>query len=202
MTATNITRLASRPVYRGLASHGPVPSLMVADARGAEALLRLAASDPLVMPQAHVIYLPLGSDLGSRLKSLEPASYIEAVSYPAILSRLRKLLAEASMSTRLYLAGTEGLIGQVTAEALDVGLQPDAIETEHLGSAARRMHCVHCKGVTENVTIDPFVCSHCGLTLFVRDHYSRRLAAFQGVCVDAETPGVIPEAKEIKACEG
>jgi predicted RNA-binding Zn-ribbon protein involved in translation (DUF1610 family) len=51
--------------------------------------------------------------------------------------------------------------------------------------------------MTENVTATPFTCSHCGLSLFVRDHYSRRLGAFQGVCVDAEEPGVLPPVEEI-----
>jgi dimethylamine monooxygenase subunit C len=52
---------------------------------------------------------------------------------------------------------------------------------------------VHCKGITENVATDPFRCGHCGLNLFVRDHYSRRIAAFQGVNIDAEDPGQVPE---------
>ena len=34
--------------------------------------------------------------------------------------------------------------------------------------------------------------------LFVRDHFSRRLGAFQGVCIDAETPGDVPEPVEIR----
>ena len=72
-----------------------------------------------------------------------------------------------------------------------------AIQTEHRGSVARRMQCVHCKGITEDVMIDPFQCSHCGLNLFVRDHYSRRLAAFQGVCIDAEEPGNVPLSVEL-----
>jgi predicted RNA-binding Zn-ribbon protein involved in translation (DUF1610 family) len=59
------------------------------------------------------------------------------------------------------------------------------------------MQCVHCKGITEDVETDPFVCGHCGLNLFVRDHYSRRLAAYQGVCIDAEDPGNVPESKGI-----
>jgi hypothetical protein len=54
---------------------------------------------------------------------------------------------------------------------------------------------VHCKGFTENVTTNPVACAHCGLTLLVRDHYSRRIGAFQGVCVDAEAPGEVPEMK-------
>lgn len=67
-----------------------------------------------------------------------------------------------------------------------------AIEAEQRGSLARRVQCVHCKGITESVTTQPFVCSHCGLTLLVRDHYSRRIAPFQGVCIDAEEPGAVP----------
>jgi dimethylamine monooxygenase subunit C len=31
----------------------------------------------------------------------------------------------------------------------------------------------------------------------VRDHYSRRLAAFQGVCIDAEEPGSAPPPEEM-----
>lgn len=84
-------------------------------------------------------------------------------------------------------------------DAQDAGLPHDAIQTEHRGSGARRMQCVHCKGITENVETDPFVCSHCGLHLFVRDHYSRRHAAFQGVRVDAEDHGNIPKARGIYA---
>ena len=35
------------------------------------------------------------------------------------------------------------------------------------------------------------------VNLFVRDHYSRRLAAYQGVCIDAEDPGNVPAPKGI-----
>jgi hypothetical protein len=76
--------------------------------------------------------------------------------------------------------------------ALEEGIDFGSIVTEHRGSEARRVQCVHCKGITDNVTTQPFICSHCGLTLLVRDHYSRRLAAFQGVCIDAEEPGSAP----------
>ena len=90
------------------------------------------------------------------------------------------------MGLRVYLAGTEGLIGQAMQAALEAGIDHTSIQTEHRGSLARRMQCVHCKGITEDVTTQPATCSHCGLLLLVRDHYSRRLAAFQGVCINAE----------------
>ena len=101
------------------------------------------------------------------------------------------------MGTRLYLAGTEGLIGQAMRVATEAGMDHGAIETEHRGSLARRVQCVHCKGITEAVTTQPVTCAHCGLTLLVRDHYSRRIAAFQGVCIDAEEPGVVPPTEDL-----
>ena len=80
---------------------------------------------------------------------------------------------------------------------LEGSIPHTAIQTEHRGLIARRMQCVHCKDITEDVEMDPFICAHCGLSLYVRDHYSRRIAAYQGVCVDAEDPGNIPEQKRI-----
>jgi predicted RNA-binding Zn-ribbon protein involved in translation (DUF1610 family) len=107
---------------------------------------------------------------------------------------LTKVLADARMGTQFYLAGSEGLIGQAERDIMATGIPFAAIQKEHRGSTLRRVQCVHCKGITENVATDPFKCSHCGLNLFVRDHYSRRLAAFQGVNIDAEDPGEVPPA--------
>ena len=91
----------------------------------------------------------------------------------------------------------EGFIGQAMLVALDYGMDHPSIITEHRGSLARRGQSGHCKGITDDVTTSPFACSHCGLTLLVRDHYSRRLAAFQGVNIDAEEPGSAPQPKEL-----
>lgn len=190
--------IKSRPVYAPLESHGAAPAIILCNAEGAAAILDLVARDASVLDQAQLIYIPAGSDYGPRLEALGARMYHQGPSYPAILPRFRKALADATMSTRLYLAGTEGLIGEASAEAISAGLPRQSIQSEHRGSIARRMQCVHCKGVTEDVTTDPFTCAHCGLTLFVRDHFSRRLGAFQGVCVDAETPGDIPETQEIR----
>lgn len=191
--------IQSRPVYGTLAARPGPAYLMIADAEGAEALLDLAGTAPDLMPKAHVIYIPkaTGATYTARLEALSPAQLYVGPSYPAALPRLRKALADAHMGLQIYLAGTEGLMGQAMQEAIAAGYPAGAIQTEHRGSLARRMQCVHCKGITEDVTTDPFVCSHCGLNLFVRDHYSRRIAAFQGVCIDAEDPGQVPPAKEL-----
>lgn len=189
--------ITSRPVYGTLEPRPGKAHLMIADAEGAEAILDLAAQDAGLMTKAHIIYIPKGTDFADKLRALKPAQFYEGPSYPASVQRIRKVLGDAHMGLQVYLAGTEGLIGQAMNEAVSAGIPASAIQTEHRGSVARRMQCVHCKGITEDVMTDPFVCSHCGLNLFVRDHYSRRLAAFQGVCIDAEDPGNVPAPVEL-----
>ncbi|MFX0542895.1 dimethylamine monooxygenase subunit DmmA family protein [Roseovarius sp. S4756] len=187
--------IKSRPVWGSLEARAGKHHLMIVDAEGAEAILDIAT--PELMAKAHIIYIPKGTDYEQKLRDLDPAILHVAPSYSASLPRLRRILQDAHMGLQIYLAGTEGLMGQAMQEATEAGIPHTAIQTEHRGSTARRMQCVHCKGITEDVEVDPFTCSHCGLTLFVRDHYSRRLAAYQAVCVDAEEPGNIPEQKGI-----
>lgn len=191
--------ISTRPKYADLVSRGSASALMLVEGAGAEAILDLAAKDASVMDRAHLIFIPSSTDFGPRLNALRPKQYHVGPSYPAILTRLKKALLDAHMGTQLYLAGSEEVIGLATAEALSAGLPLEAIQAEHRGAITRRMQCVHCKGITQGVDTDPFICSHCGLTLFVRDHFSRRLGAFQGVCVDAEDPGNVPDQRGISA---
>lgn len=187
--------IKSRPVW-GVLTPRPGPAhLFIADAHGAEAILEMAT--PEIMAKGHIIYIPRGEAFADKLRALKPAQFYEGPSYAASATRIRRVLQDAHMGVQLYLTGTEGLMGQAMHEAMQAGIDFSAIQTEHRGSVARRMQCVHCKGITEDVETDPFVCSHCGLNLFVRDHYSRRLAAYQGVCIDAEDPGNVPPSKGI-----
>lgn len=187
--------IKSRPVYGTLEARPGKHHLMIADAEGAEAILAIASPD--LMTKTHVIYLPRGTDFAPKLRKLGAVQFYEGPSYAAAVSRIRRVLQDAHMGLQVYLAGTEGVIGQAQNEAMQAGIPHTAIQTEHRGSVARRMQCVHCKGITEDVETDPFACSHCGLNLFVRDHYSRRIAAYQGVCIDAEDPGNVPAPKGI-----
>ncbi len=184
--------IKSRPVYTGFAiDENAQRHLFALEGEGARALLDqvkkvgkefLAVSEILHVGEAH----------GKELAALGADILWSAPTTPVLLNRLRQNLINARMGTRLYLSGTEGFIGQAMKVALEQGIDFGSIVTEHRGSEARRVQCVHCKGITDNVTTQPFTCSHCGLTLLVRDHYSRRLAAFQGVCIDAEEPGSAP----------
>lgn len=192
--------IKSRPVYGTLSPRAGKNHLFVADAEGASAILDFARQAPEgFFANAHIMFIPgrTGERFQSELKALKPAQYYEGPSVAAALPRLRQTLATAHMGLRIYLAGTEGLIGQAMQAALEAGIDHASIQTEHRGSLARRVQCVHCKGITEDVTTQPATCSHCGLLLLVRDHYSRRIAAFQGVCINAEDPTDIPQKEEI-----
>ncbi len=191
--------IRSRPVYAPLEPRAGHLHLIVADGEGAEAVIEMLAKandPPEMLAAAHVMYTPgpNGTDLTAPLRALGAAQLFRAPSIPALLPRLIRVLADAHMGTQFYLAGTEGLIGQAEREIMGTGFPFAAIQKEQRGSTVRRVQCVHCKGITENVATDPFKCSHCGLNLFVRDHYSRRQAAFQGVNIDAEDPGEVPES--------
>jgi predicted RNA-binding Zn-ribbon protein involved in translation (DUF1610 family) len=185
--------IRSRPVYGTLELRAGAAHLLIADAHGAEAILDVAT--PVMMAKAHIIYIPKGEPLEDKLRALKPAQFYVGPTYSAAESRIHKAFADAKMGLQVYLSGTEGLMGQAQHAAMQAGIPHTAIQTEHRGSTARRMQCVHCKGITEDVEVDPFQCAHCGLHLFVRDHYSRRLAAYQGVCIDAEDPGNLPAPK-------
>lgn len=187
--------IKSRPVWGTLEARPGKHHLMIAEAEGAEAVLALAS--PELMAKTHLIYIARGTDHGAALQALNPQHFREAPTYAAARPRIERVLQDAAMGLQVYLTGTEGMMGQAMLQATEAGIPHTAIQTEHRGSVARRMQCVHCKGITEDVETDPFICSHCGLNLFVRDHYSRRLAAYQGVCIDAEDPGNVPAAKGI-----
>jgi predicted RNA-binding Zn-ribbon protein involved in translation (DUF1610 family) len=197
-----VAGIKSRPVYTGLVLQPHARRhIFVLEGEGALALLdQRATLDDAILSRSEILYAPGGSPgrgHETALAALGARACWAAPTVPTLLFRLNGTLATARMGTRLYVAGTEGFIGQAMAVALDHGIDHASVITEHRGSLARRVQCVHCKGITEDVTASIFPCSHCGLALLVRDHYSRRLAAFQGVNVDAEEPGSAPAAEEV-----
>lgn len=197
-----ITGIKSRPTYSPLTPdlRGRV-HLLVGQGTGGTALLRFLGEMP---PSAEVRVLyaaeslsghdlsePLREQVGSRLCRTELQA--EAI------AELDRILSECTMGTRLYIAGSESFIGSAVQVALRYNLQADEMQREHSGTAARRVYCIHCRGTVENVTTNIVPCGQCGRHLLVRDHYSRRLAAYMGVMADAESPGQLPPIREVFA---
>jgi hypothetical protein len=199
-----VTGIKSKPVYAPLrADLGGRYHLMLGRGPGAAALLRVLAemeqSDPPALRKTRVLLVPeAGSELitvpfdhlGLRLISL----YSDTSS---LLDAFRLELQESLMGTRLYVAGPESFIGLAMKIALEFDLNKDEIRAEEVGTLARRVHCVHCRATTEGVRTNIVTCAGCGRWLLVRDHYSRRLAAYMGVMADAEAPGELPPIKEV-----
>lgn len=194
--------IKSRPMYPGLiadcyAKH----HVFVADGEGAQAIIDLFAQHGTqISGHITIIYAettPNSEAYTAQLAEL-PAEVVHNL--PTVVTALRRVgavLGSSRMGTRIYAAGSETLIGLVVQLAQASGMDPQAVMTEHRGALARRVQCVHCKGFTEDVTTNIVKCGHCGVNLLVRDHYSRRLAAFMGVCADAEAPGELPEIAEV-----
>jgi dimethylamine monooxygenase subunit C len=184
--------IKSRPIYTGLAIDANARRhLFALEGEGVEALQdQVKAVGPEFLKTSDILCV-------GPLPNVKANDMWSAPSTPVLLNRLSVNLLNAKMGTRLYLSGTEGFIGQAMKVALEQNIDFNSIRAEHRGSTARRVQCVHCKGITDGVKTSPYKCSHCGLNLLVRDHYSRRLAAFQGVCIDAEEPGTAPAPVEM-----
>ena len=189
-----ITGIKSRPVYDTLVPMtGGRTHVIAGQGSGGVAIARLASEMTPQQRAATTVIYSTASFSGHDHQGAVRASGVSRVdvvdSNAAAIQALDDVLASATMGLRLYLAGSESFIGTAMQVARVYDLGPDEILREHAGSLTRRVWCAHCDHYTEDVTRRLFVCSGCGLTLVVRDHYSSRLAAFQGVKADGEVPG-------------
>jgi predicted RNA-binding Zn-ribbon protein involved in translation (DUF1610 family) len=111
---------------------------------------------------------------------------------PHLFAHLRHRLAGEAIGLRLYAAGTEAFLWDAHNLARACGLGGGEIHLTRTGEPERRVYCTHCQTMIEGARVNIITCPGCRASLFVRDHFSRRLAAFMGVKVDAEVPGDVP----------
>jgi predicted RNA-binding Zn-ribbon protein involved in translation (DUF1610 family) len=111
---------------------------------------------------------------------------------PEMFAFLSHYLSRASIGLRFYAVGSEPFIWDAYNIGTGAGLTAAEMFLAQSGPPCRRVYCCHCKTMIDDVKETIAVCPGCGSSLQVRDHFSRRLAAFMGVKVDAETPGNIP----------
>lgn len=193
--------IKSKPVYPGLTPDTSARRhVLVGEGAGHEALKRTL--DGLVGTQETdaitVLYTPGGHPEGAQ-ELQDPAYPVPNVadSVHDVVSLLAQTLADAPMGTRLYVAGTEPFLWTIVRAARAHGMAEAATYMEHSGPIGRPVICIHCKTTEWSVSTTIYQCPGCGLNLFVRDHFSRRWGVYQGVCVDAEAPGEVPEAEEL-----
>jgi hypothetical protein len=210
-----VTGIKSKPVYAPLqADTRGRYHLMLGMGVGAAPLLRVIdemriADAAQALPNTRVLYVSDGGDAKAAADQSSTTPEVERfrvaavgnvqafAGTPALLEEFRSTLGNSLMGTRLYVAGPESFIGLVMKIALEFNLNKDEIRAEECGTLARRVYCIHCRATTENVRTNIVRCVECDRWLLVRDHYSRRLAAYMGVMVDAEAPGELPSLKEV-----
>jgi len=118
-------------------------------------------------------------------------------SVAVLFDNLKLRLAREKMGFRLYAIGSETFLADVQSLGTAAGLSRQEMALAQTGSLSRRIYCVHCRTLTDGAMDNVITCSGCGTSLFVRDHFSVRLAAFMGVVVDAEEPGALPEIETL-----
>ncbi|TGW05634.1 hypothetical protein EN788_46435, partial [Mesorhizobium sp. M2D.F.Ca.ET.145.01.1.1] len=124
--------IISRPIYGTLSPQPGKHHLFVADAEGALAIKDMAARAPAgFFDGAEIVFIagPDGKYVAA-LEALKPAQLHIAPSFASLLPRLKQTLTNAHMGLRLYLAGTEGLIGQAMQVALEAGIDHTSMQTE------------------------------------------------------------------------
>ncbi|WP_292331159.1 dimethylamine monooxygenase subunit DmmA family protein [Mesorhizobium sp.] len=127
--------------------------------------------------------------IGSLLNApgIEFGLHLDECAFCEVLSARMDAMPAAA---RLYVAGTESFLSLVRRQARDRGLAADVMLAEQAGAGARRAQCVHCKTVYDGIARRAFDCPRCGVTLVVRDHYSRRIGAYQAVVLHPSDPNV------------
>jgi dimethylamine monooxygenase subunit C len=215
-----VTGIKSKPVYAPLQADtrgrfhlmlgmgvGAAPLLRVIDEMRAASAHSLKTTRVLFVPEAGAAHAdsvhaagPATADAAPGIERFNAAALGEVQTFAqphALLEQFRAILGQSLMGTRLYVAGPESFIGLAMKIALEFNLNKDEICAEECGTLARRVYCIHCRSTTDNVRTNIVRCVGCERWLLVRDHYSRRLAAYMGVMVDAEAPGELPPVKEV-----
>lgn len=193
-------KIRSRPDYQSLAWRGKAQAhVVVARGKGGMGVLQLFQQMYPREP-VHVIYVrdageevdyadTLGKVLGEDLHCYETEQ--------EGLYAFYCMLSNCRMGTQFYMAGSESFIWSAVKLAKLHGVQEDDVMKQIVATLARPVYCVHCKGMTPDVTTNIASCGKCGRKLFVRDHFSRVLGAYMGLQVDAEDPGQVPAIEEV-----
>lgn len=120
-----------------------------------------------------------------------PMTHLTLTDYSSTAELQRVMLStlrEATIGLRVYLLGDEDFIWPLHALARVAGLQAEEIEVIPSVAGGHSIYCVHCSTTQHGALESPHTCTECGVVLEIRQHFSRRLGAYLGVCADARQP--------------
>jgi hypothetical protein len=124
------------------------------------------------------------------------AAFVGELEQPLVLNgesadfarRLHQVLVSATVGSQLYILGDEAFIWRIHGEARSAGLEDDEIDITHTLAGPRLVYCVHCS-LTQAAGPEPLLsCIGCAVGLEVREHFSKRLGAYLGVCTNPDQP--------------
>lgn len=101
--------------------------------------------------------------------------------------QLNTLLQACHPGTHLCISGDETFIWNCRNQARAAGLL-DAEMSLIKAADGRQAYCVHCSQLQPISQDDEVTCQHCGVQLTIREHFSKRLGAYMGVCLNADQP--------------
>ncbi len=193
--------IRSKPVYSTLVWQQAAIShlVLVEGSAGGFAAIRLFQQMQPEQPITVIIVKDKISDVdySTTLKKLVPDDLLVFETADEGLNALKQFLPKAVMGLRIYVAGSEKFMWSIAEAVHGYGVDDQDIDKELCGTLARSVYCVHCKAITQDAHTNIKKCCRCGRMLFVRDHFSRRLGAYMGLMVDAESPGELPEIEEV-----
>ncbi|MDJ0358416.1 dimethylamine monooxygenase subunit DmmA family protein [Paenarthrobacter sp. PH39-S1] len=106
---------------------------------------------------------------------------------PEALADLRSVLGCSHVGVRLVLAGPPADIRAAAAAAAECGLLEEEMTLLCDEAGPRVVYCPHCRArTTVGAAGTEAECSGCATTLFIADHFSRRMGAYLGYSAHVE----------------
>jgi hypothetical protein len=176
---------STKPVFDRLDWTSSNTHLVVADTYGVTVLERLFSADEIPdLSAVSVLVYNTDQHTGARIanKGLEDVTVLSDEA--SLVAAMREKLLSTTMETHLYIAAEHAFLGRIAEAAYACGIAAQSLTAETCGPSTRSAQCAHCKHVAK-VDRRAYVCPACHLTLSVRDHYSKRIGAYQAVIVTA-----------------
>lgn len=171
----SVETMHSKPVYAAL------PPPLVGERR-------VLVTQDASLAEAVALHGQLSADgQPVELASLRGETATRCATFDGLRVRVLSLLSSSPVGTRLYVCGDESFLWRIHALARDSGLLDEEIHLVKVGQQ-RDLYCVHCATRQHIAAESAVTCSGCGVRLTVREHFSRRLGAYMGVCLDPDQP--------------
>ena len=197
ITPMSVPGIKSKPSYRALTfDETGHDHYFVAFGSGLKAVTRCLNSCTI---SAHCIHVYAVTGPESSDTKQQQAGHVHSFfdDSSELLQNLREQLLRCCMGSRFSIVGPEIFLWEVSELLANFGVMNDEIQRELLGSAARRVFCVHCRYIQNSVTSNIAPCPSCHNILSVWDHFSRAHSAYMGVAANAEVSHEIPDQVEV-----